>query len=255
MPTPSAVSAHVLVLAACSLCFGWQAPATQPASTPAASNPPASPAKPTPAPEAPKPALPGLSVGDKAPDATLTAPDGTTAKLSDFIKEGPIVVVFYRGGWCPFCVKHLSAWRSAAADVKAAGGTLVAITPERPQGTADTIKKNDLGYRVFSDTNLDAAKGFKLLFELDEETQRKYRGYGIDLSIRNAAKAWSLPHPGTFVVDKSGTVRYAAADKDYSKRTDPSAAVAALKALKPASNADAPTPPAAPATPANPPKK
>lgn len=174
---------------------------------------------------------PGLAVGERAPDATLTGLDGKPVQLASLYKDGPVVLTFYRGGWCPFCNKALSAWHDKLDALKAAGGTLIALTPEKPDLASATREKAGGGYAVYSDSTQSAAKAFKVQFAMDAATQTKYKGYGIDLSKNNASATWELPAPATFVIDKEGVIRWAFADWDYEKRADPDTVIAALKAL------------------------
>lgn len=197
---------------------------------------PAAPAAATPAATPPKSAADAreaavLKVGDKAPDATLTTPDGKTVQLASMYKDGPVIVTFYRGGWCPFCNTALKGWETRQADVKAAGATFVAISPEKPENVAKTATQDGATFPMMSDAKLEAAKGFNVAFMLDERTQTAYKGYGVDLASSNAAKTWELPMPATFVVDKEGVIRYAFAEMDYKRRADPDQVLGAVKAL------------------------
>jgi len=183
----------------------------------------------------PKPAravTPGLRVGDPVPAVTIADAEGKPVKLSSLYEKGPIVVTFYRGGWCPFCQRALRGWRDKIDDLKAAGATFVAIAPEKRDYGSKTREDLSLNYPVYTDETLEAARGFKVLFTLEDELQKRYKGFGIDLPERNASGTWQLPAPGTFVVDRSGTVRYAFADWDYKKRADPEKVIAAVRALK-----------------------
>jgi len=175
--------------------------------------------------------VPGLAVGDKAPNAALTTVDGKTVHLASLYADGPVIVTFYRGGWCPFCNRALSEWQGMMDEVKGAGATFVAITPESPANAAGTIEKDHLSYVVLSDTDQSAARAYKVYFMVDDQTRAKYKGYGIDLEKSNASGTWELPAPGTFVIDRAGVVRYAFADWDYKKRADPDEVMAAVRAL------------------------
>ena len=174
---------------------------------------------------------PGLAIGAKAPEAQLRTIDNEAVKLSSLYEKGPVVIAFYRGGWCPYCNKELTEWQGRVEDLKAAGATLVAITPEKPSKVKDTMKKDHLDFKILSDAKLEAAKGFKVFFTLDAATQKKYKSFGADLEQWNASGTWDLPAPGTFVIDQTGTVRYAFADWDYKKRARPDDVIAAVKAL------------------------
>lgn len=175
---------------------------------------------------------PGLKVGDKAPgDAKLIDVEGKSVTLKDLWKEGPVVITFYRGGWCPFCTKALSAWMKRMDDLKAAGGKFVAITPEAPAEVKTTKEKSKLDAVVLVDDKSEAGKGFSVHFELDEATKEKYKGYGIDLAKSNQNGKWELDAPATFVIDTTGVVRYVFADWDYKKRAEPDKVIGAVKEL------------------------
>lgn len=176
---------------------------------------------------------PGVPLGTKIGEGKLLDESGKEVKLSSLAKDGPVVVTFYRGGWCPFCNKALSAWDAKLDELKAAGATFVAITPENPELTIKTKEKAKGHYRVLCDSEMDAAKAFKVIFRLDEATQKKYQGYGVDLAKNNACKEWDLPAPATFVLDKDGVVRWSFADWDYAKRAEPDEVIKAVKALAP----------------------
>lgn len=175
---------------------------------------------------------PGLKVGDKAPDVALRSADGATVKLADLYAKGPVVVTFYRGGWCPFCNKALSQWAGRMDDLEAAGGTFVAISPETAEHAKKTIEKSKMDEMVLVDTQGEAMRRFRVGFELTPETQKKYKGYGFDLETWNAFGRWELPAPATFVVDRDGTITWVFADWDYKKRADPDEVIAAVKEAK-----------------------
>jgi peroxiredoxin len=175
---------------------------------------------------------PGLPVGRQAPNATVTARDGRPVELADLYAEGPIVLTFYRGGWCPYCTRHLTEWQGRIEELADAGATLIALTPESPGNAAQTASEHGLGFDVYSDHAMEAAQAYRLGFALDDQTISKYRGFGVDLASRNAAGTWELPAPGAFVIDRNGVIRYAWADWDYTKRADPDEVIAAVRALR-----------------------
>ncbi|MGE3108005.1 MAG: peroxiredoxin-like family protein [Phycisphaerales bacterium] len=187
-------------------------------------------------------APPGLHVGDKAPaDASLLDIDGNTVLLKDLWKDGPVVITFYRGGWCPFCTRALSAWQKKLNSLKSAGAAFVAITPETPEQVQKTKDKTHFDARVLVDHNSEAGKGFKLHFELDPDTKRQYKGFGVDLEKQNKNGKWELDAPATFLIDSDGVIRYVFADWDYKKRADPDKVIAAVKALSKDSKKDSST--------------
>lgn len=178
------------------------------------------------------PTGPGLVVGERVGEATLLDAAGQPVALSSLWAERPVVVTFYRGGWCPYCTKALTEWETKRAELTALGVDFVALTPERPDLTVETASKDGLGFTVLSDASFQAADAFRVRFSLDQETRRKYSGFGVDLGARNAAGVWDLPAPGTFLIDTGGVVRYAWADWDYRKRAEPDEVIAAARALR-----------------------
>jgi len=178
---------------------------------------------------APAEDAPGLRVGDTVPAVTLVDESGQTVDLASLYAEQPLVVVFYRGGWCPFCRKALRDWRTHVGQVSELGARFVAITPEAPDFIAQTKQQNDLDYTVLGDPTHAAAKAFKVDFTLEDDTIENYKNLGIDLQTRNADGAWELPAPGTFIVDRDGVVRYAFADWNYKRRASPETVIEALR--------------------------
>ncbi len=174
----------------------------------------------------------GLRVGDRVPDVALASILGSDVQLGELVGSGPLILVFYRGGWCPYCAGDLKEWQGHLTEVDDLGGSLVAITPEAPNRAEATGAKNNLGFDILSDGTGEAAAAFDVGFTLDEKTQRKYAGYGIDLPTINAQQNWDLVIPATFVVDRAGVIRYAYVNEDYSKRADPQEVIAALRAVR-----------------------
>ena len=173
----------------------------------------------------------GLTVGSKAPAASLVTAEGERVSLESLHADGPVVVTFYRGGWCPYCNQALTEWEGRTGDLQSAGARLVALTPEAPVHAGETATKNNLGFSVLSDASFEAADGFGIRFSLDDETQSKYQQYGINLGEWNASKEWSLPHPATYVIDQEGVIRWRWVQEDYSTRAAPDDVIAAVNAL------------------------
>lgn len=178
-----------------------------------------------------RPVPPGLPVGALAPDVEVTGLDGAAVRLSSLYKDGPIVLTFYRGGWCPICTRTLSVWAGRLDELKAAGGTFVALTPEKPGLAEKTRETAHADYAVFSDGAYAAAKAFKVHFVVDEQTKARYEKYGLHVAESNVSGTWELPAPATFIIDRTGVIRWAFADWDYQKRADPDTVIAAVKSL------------------------
>jgi peroxiredoxin len=180
----------------------------------------------------PKNEQPGLAVGDKAPTLKLRNAQGEKVNLRKLYKtKGPVVIAFYRGGWCPFCNKELMSWSEKLDELADAGGTFIAISPETKQHAIETETKHGGQYVTLIDADGGAMRAFKLGFAVDEKTKSKYKGFGIDLDNWNSNGKWELPAPATFVIDKDGVVRWVFARWDYTTRADPDEVIAEVKKL------------------------
>jgi peroxiredoxin len=185
---------------------------------------------------APKDSSIGLTVGQHAPNVSFQTIDGKSVSLESLYAKGPIVVTFYRGGWCPYCTKALAAWEAKLPELKSAGGSLIAVTLEKAEKIEATQEKAAPDITILGDPAAEAAKAFGILFTVDEATQKKYKGYGIDVAANNSNGQWTLPHPGTFVIDTKGVIRWAWVNEDYTKRADPQAVIDAVKAITASKN-------------------
>lgn len=175
---------------------------------------------------------PGLPVGAKAPDASVIDVNGDRVDLAALYEDGPVVITFYRGGWCPFCSGALTQWQERLEDVQRAGGKFIALTPEKPSEVDKTIDKGQLAFTVLSDSRHEAAKAFKVHFVVDDQTRERYLEMGLNVGEANASGTWELPAPATFVIDRDGVIRYSFADWDYRKRADPERAIEILRSLR-----------------------
>lgn len=171
-----------------------------------------------------------LKVGDTLPDATFTSATGDTVQMSSLLANGPLIINFYRGGWCPYCNFELKAYQDILGDITALGAQLVAVTPEKPDNSLSTTEKNALTFPVLTDNENAFAKALGIAFELPKPLQELYGKFGMDLPGLNAGSGWSLPIPATFVVDANGKIVLADVDVNYTRRLEPTDALAALKA-------------------------
>ena len=169
-----------------------------------------------------------LKTGDRFPGPTLSDHLGRPVDLAALAAEGPLVVTFYRGGWCPYCNLELRAYQKALPEIERLGARLVAISPETPDNALTTAEKNDLAFTVLSDVRGQLADALGIRFELSEAVKAYFVKAGHDLPARNGDDRWSLPMPATYVVEKGGRIALAEVDPDYRRRLDPAAAIAAL---------------------------
>lgn len=172
-----------------------------------------------------------LEVGAQAPDFTLPNAAGAPVALSDLLQSGPVVLSFYRGGWCPFCNLELRALQAKLDQFADFGASLVAVSPEIPDATLSTREKNELEFPVLSDHGSQVGRSYGLSFTLDADTQDVYEGFGLDLPTLNGAGTWDIVVPGTYVIDSDGTIAASFVDPDYRRRTDPTDVLAVVAEL------------------------
>lgn len=184
---------------------------------------------PTPAADA-KSARP-LAVGSIAPDAVVKTPDGTTVALSTVFAEKPTVLVFYRGGWCPYCNRQLAELAAFEPRFLSLGFQIVALSTDAPAGLAATAAKNTVAYRLLSDRAMSAASSYGVAFRVDSATVEKYRGYKIDLAPvpGEPASRW-LPVPTIFVIGRDRVIRFVASNPDFTIRLPAAELLAAAQA-------------------------
>ena len=175
-----------------------------------------------------------LKVGAAAPELSLPDASGQPCRLAALWALGPVVLVFYRGGWCPYCNLGLRAWQQQLPQLKALGASLVAVSPQTPDNSLSTAEKNALLYPVLSDSALTAARGFGVVFDLPPELVDLYQAVGHDLPVTNGNGQWALPVPATYVVSPDGRIAYAHVDTDYRNRAEPADVMALLAAGLPA---------------------
>ncbi len=174
---------------------------------------------------------PGLKVGEKAPDFSLPDAWGKTVKLSDQLKHGPVVLVFYRGAWCPFCNLHLNALHRSQSHFKRYDAQLIAVTPQIPDKSREQINKDKYAFTVLSDLDDHVMKSYRLLYSLSPELVAVYKKHGLDVEAFNGEGRTILPIPGTYVIDQKGIIRAAHADTDYKQRMEPADIIKVLASL------------------------
>ena len=175
---------------------------------------------------------PGLPLGSIAPDFTLKNAHGKTVSLSSYLKKGPVIVVFYRGAWCPYCNIHLHALLESEPTFKKYGASLLAVTPQTPDKSLGQVKKDKFPFEILSDLNYDVAKAYNLYFEITPELHAFYKSkFGLDIEAFNGKGRLGLPVPATFVLNQGGKIVALHAELDYKTRMEPADIVAALKTI------------------------
>lgn len=172
-----------------------------------------------------------VAVGEAAPSFTLPSATGRIITLAGRLAEGPVVLTFYRGAWCPYCNLTLHALQQAHAAIKARGAQLIAISPQIPDESLSLAEKHQLGFDVLSDIGCATATEYGLSFDIGEELAGVYDRLGFEMERVNAGHARTLPLPATFVIAPDGTIAWAFVDTDYTKRAEPADILAALDEL------------------------
>lgn len=169
-----------------------------------------------------------LKTGDQFPQFTLPNAQGTEVSSLKLLKNGPLVIAFYRGGWCPYCNIELKALQNALPELKTKGAQLVAISPESPDNSLSTIEKNNLKFEVLTDANNTFARSINLVYQLPQDLVALYKKFGIDLEDSQHNINNELPISATYVIDTSGKIIYHFVEEDYKLRADPKAILEVL---------------------------
>jgi peroxiredoxin len=145
------------------------------------------------------------------------------------LENGPLVISFYRGGWCPYCNFELRALQQILPELKELGANLVAITPETPDNSLTTPEKNEVAFDILTDYDNNYARELGLVFKMPKDLQEVYGSFGIDVEAHNENPNFELPMPATLVVGANREVLYAFVSEDYTKRADTTAILEILK--------------------------
>lgn len=172
-----------------------------------------------------------LSVNDTAPAFSLMNADGDSVALATLLESGPVVVTWYRGGWCPYCNTTLRAWMNHVPELTALGVQLVAISPEVPDSSMSTKERLALTFEVLSDPGNRVARNFGLVYKLSDSLMATYNQF-FTLSAYNGNDANELPLAATYIIGQNRVIQYAFVDADYKVRAEPSEVIAALHRLR-----------------------
>ena len=171
-----------------------------------------------------------IDVGDAAPAFTLADADGTPVRSAALLAQGPLVLSFYRGVWCPYCNMELQALQGVLPEIAAAGASLVAISPQNAANSRKSIRQNALGFPILSDPGNEVAAAFGLRFTLPDELVALYAALKNDLPAFNGDASWTLPMPARFVIGQDGRVLHANVEPDYTQRPEPEDLLPVLRA-------------------------
>ena len=170
--------------------------------------------------------------GDVAPEFALLDPDGKPVSSRDLLAQGPLVLSFYRGVWCPYCNLELQALQLALPEIAARGASLVAISPQTAPNSRKSQRDNKLGFPILSDVRSEVANAFGIRFTLPDYLVALYKSFKNDLPAFNDDPSWVLPMPARYVIGTDGIIAYAEVNPDYTRRPDPSELLPVLDRLK-----------------------
>ncbi len=171
-----------------------------------------------------------ILIGQEVPKITLTTPEGKSVSLSALLKEKPTLLIFYRGGWCPYCNLHLAELRKIEQPLKDMGFQIIAVSPDKPEDLTKTGEKQKLGYTLLSDSKAEGIKKLGLAFEVDQVTIKKYKTHNIDLEKSSGEDHHLLPVPAALLVDTNQIVTFSFISPNYKVRADNDVIMAAAKA-------------------------
>lgn len=171
-----------------------------------------------------------LKKGDKIPAFEMTNASGEMVSSKDLLENGPVVMIWYRGGWCPYCNLQLRAMQEWLPKFEAEGAQLVAVSPEIPDSSTSTEEKNNLQFTVLSDRGNVASKKFGIVYKLPDPVAKQFEGR-LDVAAYNGDDSLELPLAVAYVVDQEGVIQWAFVDEDYRKRAEPSDILDALKKM------------------------
>jgi peroxiredoxin len=163
-----------------------------------------------------------LRSDDMAPNFKLSDHKGTLVRSSDFLRKGPLVICFFRGRWCPFCVGQLEAMNPIYPQIQRLGASLVAISPQTVHQSYLMADQHRLRFPLLSDAENKLARQFGLVYQVPAYQQEIYQRVFVNLPLVNGDSSCELPIPATYVVERDGGIRYAAANPDYTERPEPS---------------------------------
>ena len=170
-------------------------------------------------------------VGERAPGFELPDAKGELVRSRDLLAQGPLVLTFYRGNWCPYCTTELEALQEALDEIRTLGASLVAVSPQTEKRNESIERQASLGFPVLSDRGNRAAAEYGLVYAMPADLKAVYEGFGIRLPLYNGDDSWTLPIPARFVIGADGVIRYAAASPDYTVRPEPAETLAVLRTL------------------------
>jgi peroxiredoxin len=174
-----------------------------------------------------------IHAGDQAPGFRLRDPDGKAISFYDLLNSGPVVIVFYRGRWCPYCTLDLRAIQAVARELRSSGASIVAVSQQSALESRSTARMNGLSFPSLVDRGGKVTRAFGLRWKLSKELRATELECGLDLAAVNGEPSWTLTMPARYVISPEGIVEYADISADYTRRCDPTELFAILNHVRP----------------------
>lgn len=172
-----------------------------------------------------------LLIGESVPDLSVTDIEGHRQSLMELIAEKPSLIIFYRGGWCPYCSAHLSELASLEEEIYGLGYQILAISPDQPEFLRRSVEDQGLGYTLLSDSSMEVARAFGVAYRVDDETVSSLKNNGMDIVQRSGHDHQQLPVPAVFITNPSGKILFQYVNPDYRERISGEILMAALRAF------------------------
>ncbi len=174
------------------------------------------------------------NVGDNAPEFELLDATGELVSLQKVLKEGSVVLTFYRGIWCPWCNLQLRTLQQLLPEINKLGANLIAVSPQSPDNTLSMKEKHELTFHVLSDQANKVAEEYGLAFDIDKKViEAAYNKIGLSIPYFNGAEDWKIPVTATFIIDQKGIIQSCHVNGDFRYRQEPSVIIDALKKIIP----------------------
>jgi peroxiredoxin len=173
-----------------------------------------------------------LMIGQPIPEASLITSEGKPFDLQAVVKEQPLVIIYYRGGWCPYCNAQLGQLQEIDPQLRELGYRILAISADRPQKVTESLDKSKVDYTLLSDASMATAQAFGIAFEVEAPMLKKLDSYNIDIEEASGEKHHLLPVPSVFLVGTDGIIDFIYANPDYKTRLAPEVLLAAAKATR-----------------------
>ena len=173
-----------------------------------------------------------LKTGSRVPSFTLPDAEGKIVSSTDLLAKGPLVITFYRGVWCPYCNMDLQAIEAAAAEIRARGASLVAISQQTPANSRKSQRDNGLSFPILVDRGGEVAAAFGLRWLVPDDLRDIHSKLGADLPTFNGEPSWTLPMPARYVIAPDGMIAYGEVNPDYTHRPEPSDLFPTLERLQ-----------------------